>query len=191
MTAFIIRSARVALGAFSLAFTLAATATAQDAARLQLPNFDALAKRATETVDITLDPSLLRLAGNFMTEDDADTATMRELLKGLQGIYVRSYEFDKAGSYSPADIEAVRAQLAKGAWTRLVNVRSAKEGSESEVYAWVEKGVSNGLAIVSAEPLSFTIVNIVGSIDLEKLRRLEGQFGIPKVPAAEQKPVKQ
>lgn len=187
MTLSLTRPIPATLTGLALLLLVTTTAAAQDAARLQLPAFDGLAKRATETVDITLDPSLLRLAANFMTEDDADEAAVKELLKGLQGIYVRSYEFDKAGSYSPADIEAVRAQLAKGAWTRLVNVKSAKEGSESEVYAWMEKGVSNGLAIVSAEPLGFTIVNIVGNIDLEKLRRLEGQFGIPKVPAGEQK----
>ena len=81
---------------------------------------EALAKRATETVDITLDPSLLRLAANFMTDHDADEAAVKELLQGLQGIYVRSYEFDEVGAYSRADIDAVRAQLGKGAWTRLV-----------------------------------------------------------------------
>jgi hypothetical protein len=175
------------LGALALLGATASTASAQNAARLQLPSFEALAKTATETVDITLDPSLLRLAASFMTGEDADEAAVKELLNGLQGIYVRSYEFDKAGSYSPADIEAVRAQLGKGAWTRLVSVKSAKEGSDSEVYAWMDNGATNGLAVVSAEPLKFTIVNIVGKIDLEKLRRLEGQFGIPKVPTGEPK----
>jgi hypothetical protein len=33
-----------------------------------------------------------------------------------------------------------------------------------------------------SEPREFTVVNIVGSIDLEKLRRLEGKFGVPKIP---------
>jgi hypothetical protein len=186
-----LRLAGAAIGAVVLGLTLAPAASAQDAARLQLPSFEALAKRATETVDITLDPSLLRLAANFMTDHDADEAAVKELLQGLQGIYVRSYEFDEVGVYSQADIDAVRAQLGKGAWTRLVSVKSAREGSESEVYSWIDKGVSNGLAIVSAEPRSFTIVNIVGRIDLDKLRHLEGQFGIPKVPTAEAKPGKQ
>ena len=42
-----------------------------------------------------------------------------------------------------------------------------------------------GLAVVASEPRSFTIVNIVGNIDLDKLARLEGQLGIPKVTQEE------
>jgi hypothetical protein len=38
-----------------------------------------------------------------------------------------------------------------------------------------------GLALISSEPRELTIVNIVGVIDLEKLRKLEGQFGVPKI----------
>ena len=39
----------------------------------------------------------------------------------------------------------------------------------------------NGLSVIAAEPKSFTVVNIVGFIDIEKLRLLEGNFGIPKL----------
>jgi hypothetical protein len=171
--------------ALALVFTLglAVPASAQDPARLTLPNLDAIAKRAADTVDVTLDASLLQLAASFMTGGDADETAVRELLRGLKGIYVKSYEFDVDGAYSVADLEAVRAQLGRGSWTRLVSVTSSKERSSSEVYAWVDQGVTNGLAIVSAEPRELTIVNIVGRIDLEKLRHLEGQFGIPKVPS--------
>jgi hypothetical protein len=168
--------------ALTLTLGLAVPASAQDPARIALPNLDALAKRAADSVDVTLDASLLQLAASFMTGSDADEAALRELLSGLKGIYVKSYEFDADGAYSPADLEGVRAQLGRGSWTRLVNVTSSKERSTSEIYAWVDQGVTNGLAIINSEPRELTIVNIVGKIDLEKLRRLEGQFGIPKVP---------
>jgi len=36
-----------------------------------------------------------------------------------------------------------------------------------------------GLAVLSIEPREFTVVNIVGPIDLDKLSKLEGQFGVP------------
>jgi hypothetical protein len=39
-----------------------------------------------------------------------------------------------------------------------------------------------GLALIASEPRQFTLVNIVGAIDLDKLHRLEGQFGVPKAP---------
>jgi hypothetical protein len=38
-----------------------------------------------------------------------------------------------------------------------------------------------GLALIASEPRQFTIVNIVGAIDLEKLHKLEGRFGVPKL----------
>ena len=38
-----------------------------------------------------------------------------------------------------------------------------------------------GLAIIASEPREFVIVNIVGSIDLEKLHELEGKFGVPEL----------
>ena len=38
-----------------------------------------------------------------------------------------------------------------------------------------------GLAVIASEPREFTIVNIIGSIDIDKIAKLEGQFGIPKV----------
>jgi len=50
-----------------------------------------------------------------------------------------------------------------------------------DIYVSIEQGRANGLAIISSEPRQFTIVNIVGSIDLQKLHRLEGKFGIPKL----------
>ena len=39
---------------------------------------------------------------------------------------------------------------------------------------------TNGLAIVATCPRKFTIVNVVGSIDVEKLAEVEGRFGIPE-----------
>jgi len=35
--------------------------------------------------------------------------------------------------------------------------------------------------LIASEPRQFTIVNIVGAIDLDKLHKLEGQFGVPKL----------
>ena len=43
-----------------------------------------------------------------------------------------------------------------------------------------------GLAVLAIEPKEFTIVNIVGAIDLERLHRLEGQLGVPKLGIAKQ-----
>jgi hypothetical protein len=36
-----------------------------------------------------------------------------------------------------------------------------------------------GLAVVTTDIKEFTVVNIIGPVDLEKLTKLEGQFGVP------------
>jgi hypothetical protein len=45
----------------------------------------------------------------------------------------------------------------------------------------VANNAAIGMAIVASEPRQFTIVNIVGSIDLNKLHKLEGHFGVPNI----------
>ena len=104
-----------------------------------------------------------------------------EVLKGLQGIYVRSYTFDKDSAYQQSDIDAVRSQLAAPGWNRLVETRSRKTHADVDIYIMVDHNQAVGLALIASEPRQFTIVNIVGAIDLDKLHKLEGQFGVPKL----------
>jgi hypothetical protein len=163
--------------ACALALAVALPVRAQEA-RLQLPAFDGLAARAAETVDVTLDASLLKLAAGFLGEGEGD---VKALLADLQGIYVKSFTFEQDAQVPRADLDALRAQLGRGKWSRIVGVRNAKQGEDSEVYAWLDNNQYGGLAVITVEPRELTIVNIVGRIDLEKLRRLEGQFGVPKL----------
>ena len=168
------------LAAAALALA-ASTALATPAALLNLPDFDALAARATETVNISLDTSLLGLAASFLDASNPDDAATKELIAGLKGIYVRSYTFGQDFAYPAAQVEQVRKQLAPPAWQRLVEVSSTRDHTHVQIYVSADRGVANGLAIIASEPREFTIVNIVGSIDLAKLHRLEGKFGIPKL----------
>jgi hypothetical protein len=149
--------------------------------RLVLPDFSALAQKATESVSITLDPALLAMAGRFLDGNDPEDAATKEILKGLQGIYVKSYTFDEDSAYRQADIDAVRNQLSTPGWNRLVETRSRKTHANVDIYLMVDRNQAIGLALIASEPRQFTIVNIVGAIDLEKLRKLEGRFGVPKL----------
>ena len=149
--------------------------------KLDIPAFSGLAQKATESVTITLDPSLLGLASKFLDSSDPKDAATQDVLKGLQGIYVRSYTFDKDFAYQQSDIDAVRSQLAAPGWNRLVETRSRKTHADVDIYIMVDHNQAVGLALIASEPRQFTIVNIVGAIDLDKLHRLEGQFGIPKL----------
>src|ERR1700691_3250104 len=156
-------------------------ACAAPSPRLVLPEFTALAQRATESVTITLDTALLAMAGRFLSGDDPQDAATKEILKGLQGIYVRSYTFDKDSAYQQSDIDAVRNQLSAPGWNRLVQTRSRKSQANVDIYIMVANNQAIGLALIASEPRQFTIVNIVGAIDLDKLHKLEGQFGVPKL----------
>ncbi len=149
--------------------------------RLELPEFSALAHKATESVTITLDSSLLALAARFLDASDPQDAAAKEVLKGVQGIYVRSYTFDEDSAYRQSDIDAVRNQLSTPGWNRLVQTRSRKTHANVDIYILVVNNQAIGLAVIASEPRQFTIVNIVGAIDLEKLHKLEGQFGVPKL----------
>jgi Domain of unknown function (DUF4252) len=143
-------------------------------------SLDHLSEIATETVDVTLDQSMLQLASRFLSKDDPDQVTAKKVISKLKGIYVRSFEFDKEGQYSKADIEAVRTQLKSSKWTRMVGVKSIK-GENSEVY--VEKNADQflGLVVIAAEPKELTIVYIDGPITPEELSDLSGQMGIPEI----------
>lgn len=157
-----------------LILTLAVPVSAQ---RLNL-DFPGLADRASETVDVTLDAQMLRLAAKFFSGQDAEERGLGEMVQKLEGIYVRSFEFDRAGEYDLALVDRVKKQLGP-TWKRLVNVKSKRESVE--VYTDLRGDAIVGLLVISAEPRELTIVNIVGPIDLEKLGGLEGQFGIPRM----------
>ena len=163
-------------------------------ARIVLPDLHALEAKATESVDVTLDEHLLGMAARFLDARNPEEANAKLIVSGLQGVYVRSYSFDADYSLPQADVAAIRRQLVAPQWNRIVGVRSHKENTSVEVFVLLDGERAKGLAVLALEPRKFTIVNIVGSIDLEKLRRIEGQLGVPKLeleaPKAEKKPVK-
>jgi len=163
------------------------TARAQSA-KLQMDQLDALANKASETVDVKLDEHLMQLTAKFFVSKDPDDAEIRDLIKGVKGIYVKSFTFEKEGEYSPAEIDSVMSQLRGGAWSKIIGVTSKKDGDNVEVYLNTAGDQINGLAVLSIEPKEFTVVNIVGPINLEKLVQLEGQFGVPYLNLPPPKP---
>jgi len=164
-------------------FALAAVLMPLWAQEIKLPaNFERLAAKADETVNVSLDGSMLRLAGRFLSDKDEDSAKTKKLLSGLQSIAVKSFEFSSEGQYDKADVEAVRAQVQGPQWSRIVGVTSKRDGENVDVY-FKDAGHGNlgGIAIICAEPKELTVVSIVGALDPSQLADLGGQFGVPKL----------
>jgi hypothetical protein len=155
----------------TLALPLLASA-AEPPGQLHLPSFTGLQSKASEVVDITLGTWPLALASKFMNADNPEDAEVKKLLSGIKSIAVRSYQFDSDFVYSKDDVDAVRQQLSAPGWSQLAQIRKRNKAQEVEVYVALTEDQAKGFAIVASEPRKFTIVNIVGSIDLEQIAKL-------------------
>lgn len=141
--------------------------------------FDHLAARAAEKVEVTLDSSMLQLAGRFLSDSKADEAQAKKVVAGLKGVWVRVYEFAKPGEYTPADLQPVRSHLRSPGWTRFLNAQDKDEGVE--VFSKTVEGQTVGLAVIATEPKSLAVVLIDGPVDLATLAELGGKLGIPPI----------
>lgn len=146
-------------------------------------DLDHLAAKASDSVDISLNGSTLQFAAKFLDAKDPDEAKVKKLILGIDGIYIRSFEFKKDGEWSPADLEGVRRQLKAPEWSRMLGFKSESEG-EAEIYVRTVNQKIAGVAIVIAEAREFTVVNLSGTIDLDTLAELSGHFGMPKIKDA-------
>jgi hypothetical protein len=99
--------------------------------------------------------------------------------KGL--VYVREFEFARAGSYSASDLEAVRAQLREPGWSQIVKVEEKDKGGEEtvEIYVYGKTAQNNlyaGMVVIASEPLELKVVNIVGRGNVQELmKKVDGK----------------
>ena len=144
-------------------------------------NLDHLQSKASETVDLSLNSSMLQFAGKFLDGKNPDEVKVKKLIGGIAGIYIKSFDFKNEGAYLPADLEKVRSQLKAPEWSRIVGVKNSEEGENIEVWVRNENGKVSGVAILASEPRQLTVANLVGNIDLDSLADLGGHFGLPKM----------
>ena len=152
-------------------------------ARLQLNHLDRLADTAKDTVDVTVDSAMLKETAGFLAGKGSDARQVHELIEGITGIYVKSFEFGAPNAYSESDIELIRKQVSGPGWSRVVGVRGRRE--LTEIYFWRERDTNGGLLVITAQPNQLTVVNIVGRVDLASLAALGPM--IPKLSGAMRK----
>jgi hypothetical protein len=160
------------LGAVSLA-------AAQDSALPLPPAVEKeLAAKASDVTEVTLGKTMLGFAAKFMDGKDGDEAATRKLIEGLQGIYVREYEFDKEGDYSMEQIEQLRKYFETSEWSPIVRERERKGRETTDVMVKLVNGESHGIFVLEAEPKELTIVLILGPVRMEDLGKLKGLSGL-------------
>ena len=171
------------LAALGLGLALILPGAALADPELKIPDFGHLRHKAVDSVDMTIDGFLLRIARKFAKADagDPDAVAAADFLEDIKSVRVRNFTFNEDGAYSKADVESVRKQLSGPDWSPLVQVHKRDPQEDVDVYICMQGDKVSGLAVIASEPREFTIVNIVGSIDIDKIGRLEGQFGIPQL----------
>jgi hypothetical protein len=150
-------------------------------------NLDSIASKASDSVDVSLSGATLKFAAKFLDSGDPDEAAVKKLIAGLEGIYIRHFEFKRDNMWSQSDLDPIRKQLHAPEWERIVGVTEDDGAGISEVYLRLEGEKSTGVALIVAEARELTVINIVGSIDLDQLADLSGHFDIPKLKIPKEK----
>jgi len=154
-------------------------ARAQNGLPLPSPVEKELAARASNVTEVTLGKSMLGFAAKFLDGKDKDEEATRHLIEGLDGIYVREYEFDKEGQYSAVDIEKLRSYFQTGGeWAPIVHEHDKRNGESTDVMMKMVNGQPHGLFVLDAEAKELSIVLILGPVKMEDLSKLSGIGGL-------------
>ncbi len=137
-----------------------------------------LAAKASNVTEVTLGKNMLAFAAKFLNGKGQDEAATQRLIAGLDGIYVRDYEFDKEGQYSMDDIQKLRSYFETSDWSPIVRERDKKSGESTDVMMKIVNGETHGMFILDVEPKELSIVLILGPVKMEDLSKLGGLGGL-------------
>lgn len=144
-----------------------------------IPSLSALQRDSVESVSIHLGPvalGMMRFLSHFAGEHDPDSAAAKNVLRGLDEVQIHSFEFAAEHAAPQADLEALRSQITASDWQQVVQVRDRGESGNVDVYCALHDRTITGLLILVAEPREFTVVHIVGAIDVDQIARLRHAF---------------
>jgi Domain of unknown function (DUF4252) len=128
-------------------------------------NLDALAAKAKQKAEVTLEGSMLTQALEKVP------GNVKGVTGNLSRLVVRHYEFDKPAQYTDADLDGIRKQVSNASgWSQVI---STKEEHESvDIYMLNQNGKPGGFLLIAAEEKELTVVHVVGSIDLASLQEV-------------------
>ncbi len=138
---------------------------------------DKFSHGATSSTEVNLDRKMLGMAAKFGGEDKGDDKDS-DLVKKLEFVIVRSYEYDKPGQYNMADVEEFQKRLDAGGWSHVVKVREAKESTDVCVKVDAD-GQFSELVVIAAEPQELTFVHLKGHMSLDQMMKAGTKYGVP------------
>lgn len=141
-----------------------------------LEGTDRFAQGASDVTEVNLDKNMMAMAVRFMGKDDADA---RALMQKMEFVYVKAYEYGKAGGYRMEDVDQFRGRLDETKWSHMVKNRSATEATD----VWVradEEGQLSELLVIAAEPTELTFVHLKGRMSMEELTKAGAHYGVPQ-----------
>jgi hypothetical protein len=169
----------------ALGLTLSVLCPAAQPPALRLPSLAPMERDAVESVNVTLGSfalGIMRFAMRHADEqDDPKAEAVTEVLRGLTKVQVHNYRFKTDHVYAQADLESLRSQLALPDWHQIVQVRDHEKNENVDIYCSLDNDKITGMVILVAEPREFTLVNIVGEVDPNRIADLRRTF-VPNGP---------
>lgn len=155
---------------------------AQSGAQLDM-NLYELEGKADQVVSVNLEGESLDQGRKLLAIQKGVGKSVKELVKGVKGIYVRKFWFGKKEAYDDQDVDPIRDQLKQPGWAPMIDVR-VRPKDDVAVYSYTENQEMAGVTVLSSDPQEVTVINIVGQVDLEALAELGRQMGIPAMKLA-------
>ena len=135
-------------------------------------------------VSLNLDGKSLALGQKLLGVHKEVGAGVKNLVKGLKGIYLRRFFFARKKSYSREDVAPIREQLEEDGWVQMIDVKDRRKTETVTVYSLTENEELAGVTVLTEEAQEVTVVNILGPVDLEALSTLGEQMSIPGMKLA-------
>lgn len=150
-----------------------------------LAGVDKFSQGAKESNEVTLDKNMLGLAGGMMAKGNDSKA--KDLMKKMDSVMVRNYEYAAPGQYKMEDVEQIRKRLDSSGWSHLVKTHSATESTDIAVKS-ADEGMMSEMVIIDAAPLELNFIHLRGHMSLSDLSQMSGSFGGPTDPILKQRP---
>ena len=125
------------------------------------------AQGAKEVTEVNMDKNML----GMVPKGDSGVASKMDF------IVVHSYTYDKPGMYRMEDVDVFRKRLADGSWNCFVHTRD-KDGSTDICTRSGDRGDSNEMVIMTAEPLELTFVHLRGRVSMSDLGKMGSSMGV-------------